>query len=168
MIMQWLPKYFVILALPVLLSGCASTVLLHASADGDTQLAITQLAKGASPNSTVPVLGTPAIVLASAEGHVEIVRALIARGADVNAEDFAGWTALHAAARNGHKEIVSVLLERGARIKPATWYNPSPVYVAERRGWPEIVELLKSADQSRRATDDVRRTAANAKSKPQP
>jgi len=157
-----------VITLSVLLSGCASTVLLHASSEGDTQQVLTQLANGVDPNSTIPVLGTPAIVLAAAEGHLETVRTLIGRGADVNAEDSAGWTALHAATRNGHKDIVVLLLDHGARIKPATWYNPTPMYVAEKRGHPDILELLKAADRSRRATDDVRRTASNAESKTYP
>ena len=144
------------IALSVLLSGCASAVLLHASSEGDTQQVLTQLFNGADPNSTIPVLGTPAIVLAASEGHLETVRTLIARGADVNAEDSAGWTALHAATRNGHKDIVVLLLEHGAKIKPATWYNPTPLYVAEKRGHPEILELLKAADKEQKTTLDVR------------
>ena len=51
---------------------------------------------------------------AAQEGHVEIVKILLERGANPNAEDDAGRTPLHDAAFKGHVEIVKLLLERGA------------------------------------------------------
>jgi len=154
--MRTLCKYSIWMALVLMLSGCASTVFLHAASEGNTSRVVKQLSKGVDPNSKVPVLGIPAIVLASAEGHLDTVQMLVARGADVNAADATGWTALHAATRNGHKEIVRFLLEHGARIDPSTWYNPTVLAVAEKRNFPEIVDLLKAADQIRRAQFDLR------------
>lgn len=144
------------MAVPIVLSGCASTVLLNAASGGNTTKVESQLAKGVDPNSKVPVLRIPAIVLAAAEGHLETVRTLVARGADVNASDATGWTALHAATRNGHKETVSFLLAHGAAIKPPTWYNPTPLHVAEKRGQPEILAMLKAAEDARRKSLAVR------------
>ena len=141
-------------AMPVLLAACTSTALLHSASEGDTKGVVAQLSKGGDPNTKIVLIGTPAIVLAAAEGHLDTVRTLVARGADVNAEDMASWTALHAAARNGHKEIVSFLLQHGATSKPATWYNPTPVYVAEKTNHPDIVKMLQSPDDVRRAMVD--------------
>jgi len=54
---------------------------------------------------------------AAREGNAEIVRELIAHGADVNAKDTLGWTttALTLAARNGHAEVVRELESAGAK-----------------------------------------------------
>ena len=55
-----------------------------------------------------------AFVLACRNGHTEIARALLARGADVNARGFFDATALHWAAINGHAATIAFLLEHGA------------------------------------------------------
>ena len=46
--------------------------------------------------------------------HVELVRTLIASGADVHVRDARGATALHTTARSGDGEIVRVLVDAGA------------------------------------------------------
>jgi ankyrin repeat protein len=51
---------------------------------------------------------------ASGNGHVEIVMALLAKGAAVNAKDNEGVTALIYASGNGHVETVRALINRGA------------------------------------------------------
>jgi ankyrin repeat protein len=74
---------------------------------------------------------------ASSNGHTESVKALLEKGADVNAENHFNrgfllpvsegpWleilsapcrhTALHLASRNGHTESVKALLEKGAAV----------------------------------------------------
>jgi ankyrin repeat protein len=131
-----------ILALSMSISGCTSTVFLHAASEGDTPKVQALMASGTSPNSKLPLLGAPAILLASGEGHLDTVIALVARGADVNGADVTGWTALHAAAQNGHRDVIVYLLDHGAEVRPGTWYKPSPSVVAAKQGFAEIAELL--------------------------
>ena len=45
----------------------------------------------------------------------EIVRILLARGADVNARDMEGWTAMRYATGYGYTEIAQLLAKAGAR-----------------------------------------------------
>ena len=51
---------------------------------------------------------------AAQNGHLGVVRALIAAKADVNAADQQGTTALMAATRIGYKQIVQALVEGNA------------------------------------------------------
>ena len=62
------------------------------------------------------VFRTP-LMRAAAHGHTENVRMLIEAGADIDAEDEDGWTALHHAAFRGQTEAALVLLENGAANK---------------------------------------------------
>lgn len=60
--------------------------------------------------------GWTAIILASREGHTDVVRTLITAKADVNAKERGlGQTALMFASENGHTEIVKLLKQVGAK-----------------------------------------------------
>ncbi|MBW1872238.1 MAG: ankyrin repeat domain-containing protein, partial [Deltaproteobacteria bacterium] len=47
-------------------------------------------------------------------GHLEIVDMLLVSGADPNARDANGWTALHWSAWKNHPDVAKVLLKNGA------------------------------------------------------
>jgi ankyrin repeat protein len=61
--------------------------------------------------------GNTALILASSQGHVAIVRYLLDRKADPNLANQEGQTALMAAVSGGHLEVVDALLKGGAKIK---------------------------------------------------
>ena len=61
-------------------------------------------------NSAPP---TP-LILAAMHGHRDIAMALLGSGADPNAQDKDGATALLKAVKNGHDSIVSLLRSCGA------------------------------------------------------
>ena len=50
------------------------------------------------------------------EGDTEEVKLLIEKGADVDAKDWKGRTALMGAALKGHTETVKLLIEKGADV----------------------------------------------------
>ena len=58
---------------------------------------------------------TPLMCVAH-EGHVELVRLLLDKGADVNAHSGDYGNALQAATSGGHEAVVRLLLEEGADI----------------------------------------------------
>ncbi|RDW72196.1 hypothetical protein BP5796_08230 [Coleophoma crateriformis] len=65
----------------------------------------------ADPNSMQPDNRYTALHKAAEGGDVEIVKLLVERGADVNAELPGGLTALHLASEKGHEDIVELLFD---------------------------------------------------------
>ena len=64
--------------------------------------------------------GETALHSAAGRGHLEIVKLLIAKGADVNARRENGETVLHSASVEGHLEIVKLLTDNGAEVNQRT------------------------------------------------
>jgi len=80
---------------------------------------------------------------AAQAGDIAQVRALLQQGADVNAAQADGLTALHWAAMNNHGDIVDVLLYAGATVRPLTRVGGyTPLHLAARAGHAEIVTKL--------------------------
>jgi ankyrin repeat protein len=77
------------------------------------------LDKGVSADSvyiSVNDEGRSGLQLAAANGYEEIVRLLLDHGADVNAPDLWGGTAIVSASIDGQAEIVKLLISRGADV----------------------------------------------------
>ena len=73
-------------------------------------------------------------------GHLWVVAALIAPGANVNAVSNNGLTALMDAARYGHLEIVAALIAAGANVNAAdaTGATTPLMLAAGRRCWRQV------------------------------
>ena len=85
------------------------------------------------------------LMMAALRGHVDAVRALIARDADINKT---GWTPLHYAATGTQPqqpEIIALLLEHHAFIDAASPNGTTPLMMAAFYGTPEAVKLLIEA-----------------------
>ncbi len=96
---------------------------------------------------TLPVAGNPSpLVEAAREGDIDAIRALVRSGADVNAAEGDGMTALHWAAHRNHAEAVEVLLYAGARLELRTRLGGyTPLLVAAAAGADEALALLLEA-----------------------
>jgi ankyrin repeat protein len=101
------------------------------------------LEKGASVNTAPSDAGTPLLVAAK-NGHIEVVRLLLEKGAAVNeARTTDGLTSLITAADRGHLEVVQLLLEKGAAVNQARSYDgTTALIVATEHGSMPIVRLL--------------------------
>lgn len=83
---------------------------------------------------------------AAQAGDVEQLRSLLKQGADVNAPQADGLTALHWAALNDDLATLEVLLYAGATIRPLTRVGGyTPLHLAARSGHPAVVEALLEA-----------------------
>ena len=86
------------------------------------------LSHGAAVDAKEEKRGQTALIWAAAEGHAEVVEALVAAGADIRTRLASGFTPLLFAARDGRSDVVRVLLKAGADVN-------EPVPAGKRLGY---------------------------------
>lgn len=97
----------------------------------------------ASPRSAAAV--RPPIVEAAKSGDKVTLRALLQKGANVNAGEGDGTTALHWAAYRDDLEAVEMLLKAGAKVNSANDLGATPLWAAAQNGSEAIVRRLLAA-----------------------
>jgi uncharacterized protein len=80
---------------------------------------------------------------AASARNLALARALLERGAPVNARQTMGWAPLHAAAQNGDKAMAELLLEHGADPRAVNEEGLSAIDVAKKAGHAEVAALLE-------------------------
>jgi hypothetical protein len=94
------------------------------------------------------------MMIASSNGHVEVVNALIATGADVNKVDNDGVTPISLASYKGHLEVVQALIAAGADVNKVDDNGYTPMYCASYKGHLEVVQVLIAAGADVNKADD--------------
>ena len=83
---------------------------------------------------------------AAQRGDVQAVRSLLQQGADPNAAQSDGLTAMHWAAQRGDVEILEALLYAGATLEPLTRLGSyTPLHLASRSGHGDFVRTILEA-----------------------
>ncbi|KAL3106504.1 hypothetical protein niasHT_011888 [Heterodera trifolii] len=123
---------------------------INAILHGHTETAVFLLEKGADPQQTM--LGqlngldmdvTP-LWAAVVYANLELCRALIVHGANVEAGTDSGESALLCACFNGNSDIASLLVQKGADVNLADTNGITPLIAASFSGQVDIVRLLLS------------------------
>jgi len=123
------------------LNEVGATAFLRAALCGDIEVMRMLLAKGADPTIATADGTTPLMAVAgvgysegfihyrSAEESLEAMKLVLDLGADVNAQNEGGLSALHGAAHRAALEEITLLVERGASLtlesKPASRFGNS-------------------------------------------
>jgi outer membrane protein assembly factor BamB len=101
------------------------------------------------------------LLAAARKGDAEAVKRLLAKGADVNAKNAYGATALSFAADAGHVAVIKVLLQHKADVNlKDTFYKAAPLDWAVMRSHAEVVGALVQAGAA--GADDALKSAAAA------
>ncbi len=102
-------------ALALAYSNDGFTALHLAAFFAQPEAAEELLRSGADPNAVAKNAMRVAVInSAAASGRADIVKAALKAGADPNARQMAGYTALHAAAAHDNVEMAQALLDAGA------------------------------------------------------
>jgi len=88
-------------------------------------------------------LSATRLVLASKKGHLAAVERLLSMGANIEAEDDRGRTALSAACKKGHVHVASLLLDKNACIESKCNRGRTPLLWAAAFDFVHVVELLR-------------------------
>ncbi|XP_058836220.1 kinase D-interacting substrate of 220 kDa isoform X4 [Topomyia yanbarensis] len=86
--------------------------------------------------------GTTVLMIASGRGAANFAKELLARGADIQAQDLDSWSALQFAAKAGHVDIVEILLDNGADIEHRDMGGWTALMWGSYKGHTAIVSLL--------------------------
>jgi ankyrin repeat protein len=96
--------------------------------------------------ATVAFVVSAPVADAAMHGDVAAVKALLQKGADVNAPQGDGMTALHWAAERGDAEMTAVLLAGGASPAVETRIGHyTPLHIAAKGGFDQVVKRLADA-----------------------
>ena len=102
--------------------------------------------------------GVTPLAYAAGFGHMEVLEFLVARGANVNARDPRGLSALHLTVYTGQMQSLRFLLDKGADTRASGPSGMSPLHFAVKES-PEIAGLLIQRKADVGARDDYGNTA---------
>ena len=103
-------------------------------------------------------IGETALMLAAHHGELDLMKLLVARGAQVNRP---GWTPLHYAATDGQAAAVEYLLDAAAYIDAESPNRTTPLMMAARHKQVTVLRLLLEQGADPTARNEAGLTAAD-------
>lgn len=116
-------------------SGCGP--LYEAAENGNPEMVSKLLGAGAEIDQPCGSYDRTPLHVACSKGHIEVVKLLVAQGADMNRQDDEGFNSLHHAAFWDQRKVAAFLLVRGVDIN-------TPLDLALDQGNDKVVKLLQS------------------------
>lgn len=119
-------------------------LLVQAAADNHVEAVQALLGAGVSAN--VCHQNRSPICIAADEGHLEVVKELLAHGCTADQPDHCDpmWfrKPIHYAAGRGHLNVVQLLIENGIDVNSIDRENRTPLHWAATLGWVPVAEYL--------------------------
>ncbi|XP_069778381.1 transient receptor potential cation channel, subfamily N, member 1 isoform X3 [Narcine bancroftii] len=132
-----------------------ATPLHLAAQNGHTAVIGMLLSKCTSQLHLKDNWGRTCLHLAAANGHIEMARALLGQGAEINILDKNGWTPLHFAAKSGYLNTVQFLVESGASPKLECKERKTPIqYAAANHHQEVVIFLIRKVNITLKLTED--------------
>jgi len=116
-------------------------------------VALTACAEDSPPSDVDREAAPAALVRAAGAGDIEAVRRLLAEGADVDARDASGRTAVTAAAMREHVDVVAALVDAGADVDLQDTERNNPLLLAGENGNVALLREVLRADPDLGATN---------------
>ncbi|XP_071409006.1 ankyrin repeat domain-containing protein 16 isoform X2 [Pithys albifrons albifrons] len=132
-------------ACPTALDALGAQALHRAAVtaqDGAIQFLVSEL--GVDVNSRATSLQLPALHYAAKEGHGHTIQTLLSLGADIQAKDGKGRSALHAACAGQHEVAARLLLRAGLRDAP----DGTGMLARQLARKPELLQVLQECQDT--------------------
>jgi hypothetical protein len=130
------------------LQSCMRIDLLDAVEKDNVSEVNRLIDSGADPNAGVNIHGNLPLHWAAIHGAGDAAKALIRRGADINAKNNSGSTPLLVSVLNSHSSVAHVLIDNGADVNAEDKNGYTPLMVAIYKNNVDLAEYLikKGAD----------------------
>ncbi|XP_061177549.1 protein phosphatase 1 regulatory subunit 12A-like isoform X4 [Saccostrea echinata] len=99
-----------------------------------------------------PKTGATALHVAAAKGYMKVINILLKAGADVNSQDYDGWTPLHAAAHWAQEEACKVLVDHMCDMQIKNNAGQTAYDVADS----DILKLLEELEKKQESKKDLK------------
>ncbi|XP_051927506.1 histone-lysine N-methyltransferase EHMT2 [Hippocampus zosterae] len=120
------------------------TGLHHAAKQGNLEIVNTLLETGQVDVNAQDSGGWTPIIWAAEHKHVQVIKVLLNRGADVTINDKELNVCLHWAAYAGNVDIAEMVLNAGCSLASVNVHGDTPLHIAAREGYLECVTLFLS------------------------
>ncbi|XP_043939153.1 histone-lysine N-methyltransferase EHMT2 isoform X2 [Protopterus annectens] len=121
-----------------------STCLHHAAKNGNLPILQLLLSTGLVDVNAQDSGGWTPVIWAAEHKHLDIIKELLARGADVTLRDNEHNICLHWASFTGSAEIAEVLLNAKCNLHAVNYHGDTPLHIAARESFHECVMLFLS------------------------
>lgn len=120
-------------------------VLLIAAQGNSTQIVSFLIDSGANPNIADRAKKTTALMEFASRGNLDGVALLLSKGADADAGDSTGQTALMMAVRTRQTRVIRALLDAGATVDIANYRGETAVDIAQNMRYRDVEKMLLDA-----------------------
>ncbi|XP_050993266.1 histone-lysine N-methyltransferase EHMT2 isoform X1 [Labeo rohita] len=121
-----------------------STGLHHAAKLGNLEVVMLLLSTGQVDINAQDSGGWTPIIWAAEHRHIDVIRALLNRGADVTLRDKEMNVCLHWASFAGSAEIAELVLNAGCPLSSVNLHGDTPLHISAREGFIDCVTLFLS------------------------